>query len=131
MRLCWKKNTRICNFSLSEVTVDKCMRCHAKFEFKHPLDVVCPDCLNKNPNFSTTEKRAMNLWDHVDAFIEVYNKMKAGNWKWIKNQRCKYVDLRIDMRDGGCIIKDSDGKRISPEMLAWQYTSENPEPPES
>lgn len=108
----------------------KCMRCHAKFEFKHPLDVVCPECINKNPNFSTKEKSAMNLWDHVDAFIEVYNEMKEGDWSWFKNQRCKYVDLRIDMRDGGCIIKDGDGKRIGPEMLAWQYSSVNPEPPE-
>lgn len=47
----------------------------------------------------------MNLWDHVDSFIDVYEKMKRKEWSWVRNMDCKYVELRIDMRDGGCIIR--------------------------
>ena len=70
-----------------------------------------------------------NLWDQLEDFLVVYNKMKAKEWVWFKSMDCKYVDLRIDMRDGGCIIKNIDGVRISPEQLAWQYSKEEPECP--
>lgn len=62
-----------------------------------------------------------SAWDNIDDFLRVMNEVKAGNWHWARNMKCKYVDLRVDMRDGGCIIKDRDGNRISPQQLAYQY----------
>lgn len=40
---------------------------------------------------------------------------------WSKRDwHCKYVGLVIDMRDGGFVIQDRDGKRISLEQVKWQ-----------
>lgn len=76
----------------------------------------------------------MNLWDVFDAFAEVLRRARLpygdpDRWSWAHNMECKYIDLRIDMRDGGCLIY-AKGKRISPERLAWQYSKETPDPPE-
>ena len=67
------------------------------------------------------EKVETNTWDSIDDFMGVMNEARAGNWHWFKNTKCKYVELRVDMRDGGCIIKDREGKRIDPKDLAFQY----------
>jgi len=56
--------------------------------------------------------------------------MRAGEWVWYLNTKCKYVDLRVDMRDGGCIIMVDDGTftgkkiRIDPKDLEFQYQSD-------
>ena len=70
------------------------------------------------------EKEAINLWDHLDDFLKVYEKMKKDEWDWWRNPDCKYVELRNDMRDGGCLIKNREGKRINPEDLEYQYSSD-------
>jgi len=75
-------------------------------------------------------KIEQNIWDHLDDFLKTFNNMKTHNWSWARNSECKYVNLRIDMRDGGCIIMNKDGERISPERLAWQYSKETPKPPQ-
>lgn len=67
------------------------------------------------------EKIETNSWDSIDDFIRVLREMKSGKWNWYKNSKCKYVDLRVDMRDGACIIRDRNGNRISPKELAHQY----------
>lgn len=41
-------------------------------------------------------------------------------WTWTKNTECKYIELRIDMRDGRCIIRNRDGELISLEELKSQ-----------
>lgn len=41
-------------------------------------------------------------------------------WQWALNARCKYVELRIDTRDGRCIIKDRDGQTITLKQLSRQ-----------
>lgn len=68
----------------------------------------------------TAEKIKTNTWDNIDDFLAVLDRARKGEWKWTANVRCKYVNLHIDMRDGGCIIEDRDGVRISPEDLAKQ-----------
>lgn len=62
-----------------------------------------------------------NRWDSIQDFITVLQAARSGQWHWPMNTRCKYVELRVDMRDGGCIIKDREGKRITPAELAYQY----------
>ena len=61
-----------------------------------------------------------NQWDSVDDFLVVLNKMRANEWQWVENTKCKYVELRVDMRNGCCIIRDRYGRRISPAQLAKQ-----------
>jgi hypothetical protein len=63
-------------------------------------------------------------WNNIDDFIAVLQLMRDGKWDWYANTRCKYVELRVDMRDGGCIISDRESKRISPAQLAYQYSAE-------
>ena len=78
------------------------------------------------------EKKQPTLQEVVDFIKEVtegeYLKRSSG-WTWIKNTPCKYVELRIDMRDGGFVITDRDSNRISFEALKYQYSKENPERP--
>lgn len=69
------------------------------------------------------EKEKSNTWDHLSDFIKVWNAREAGQWQWYENSGCKYVELRIDMRDGGCIIRNRHGKRIMPEELAYQFST--------
>lgn len=73
------------------------------------------------------EKIDENIWDHVKDFAEVYRLMKGGKWHWFNNNSCKYVNLRVDMRDGGCLIMDRNGNRIDPEQLKFQASKEKPE----
>src|SRR5690349_3707501 len=62
-------------------------------------------------------------WDNISDVIAVLERAKNFDWSWALNNRCKYLDLRVDMRDGGCIIKDRDGKRITVAELNYQYSS--------
>lgn len=80
-----------------------------------------------------------NKWltnlDEVIAFIKLAtkeNEWDNGNfipgnayWSWVKNISCKYVDIRIDMRDGGFVLKNREGNRISLKQLQWQYGQES------
>lgn len=73
-------------------------------------------------NATTIEdKIKYNVWDDIDDFIKVLQDMRDGKWLWCySNFDNKYIELRVDMRDGGCIIKNGNGDRISPEQLAYQ-----------
>jgi hypothetical protein len=59
-------------------------------------------------------------WDHVDDVLAVIERMRSGEWYWGSNSRCKYIELRIDTRDGGCILRDRESVRITPAQLAKQ-----------
>jgi hypothetical protein len=71
-----------------------------------------------------------NLWDNLD---DVQAILKDENWTWGRNIDCKYLNVRIDMRDGGCLIEaasssHSKPRRISPKQLRWQYSEATPDP---
>jgi len=56
--------------------------------------------------------------DWTSAVISIItNKV---NWSWSVNSRCKYIDIRIDMRDGSAVIKDVYGNRMTTEELLKQ-----------
>lgn len=77
-------------------------------------------------------KIANNQWDHINDFIPVFRAAMAGRWSWFENMDCKYVELWIDMRDGGCLIKNRRRERISPAKLAYQFSAHTaplPAPP--
>ena len=79
---------------------------------------------------STLKQRiASNTWDSINDVLAVLKRTAlplgdSRRWAWHRNQNCKYIDVRIDMRDGGCIIKNQEGQRISPAQLNWQYSKE-------
>ncbi len=64
------------------------------------------------------------LWIPFSQVIEVVNRSLKGNWNWFSNNRCKYINLRIDMRDGHCVLKDRDGQSITIEQLGYQFELE-------
>jgi hypothetical protein len=73
-------------------------------------------------------KSAKNIWDKQDGtlqekfdFILSAVKDRTEGWLWVRNSRCKYVELRIDMRDGGHLLFDRDGARIHFEELKFQH----------
>jgi len=63
------------------------------------------------------------LKDVVADVETVIEDMKARKWFWGYNWSCKYVDIRIDMRDGHAIICNQKDGRISLEQLKYQYKS--------
>lgn len=46
------------------------------------------------------------------------------NWSWGKNMDCKYVSLRVDMRDGKVLLQNRNGKGIRIEDVKYQYKRE-------
>jgi hypothetical protein len=82
-----------------------------------------------------------NSWeenfDEVIAFIkqatneEPYeadgNTLKPGaiDWSWSRNMDCKYINIRIDMRDGGFVLVNQRGERVSLDAIKWQYKSKD------
>lgn len=63
-------------------------------------------------------------WIPLSLVMEVIEEAKLGNWTWCNNSPCKYIELRIDMRDTGCLIKDRDGNQITLDQLKFQYGKE-------
>jgi len=52
-------------------------------------------------------------WIPIDGVMEVIQKMRENKWLWPFNSRCKYITLRLDMRDGHCVMRDRRGNIIS------------------
>lgn len=67
-----------------------------------------------------------NIWHDRSELDEVIGKLKSffdptnKAWSWVFNTQCKYIDIRIDMRNGGFILKDRDGSRICIEQIEYQ-----------
>lgn len=57
---------------------------------------------------------------HVDELPE---EEKEPKWSWAYNHNCKYINLRIDMRDGAFTMTNNEGERINLKQLKWQYKS--------
>jgi len=66
-------------------------------------------------------KKAANEWDNFNDVVPTLKAARDGSWQWYRNMRCKYIVLRIDMRDLGCIIKDREGERITVSQLQRQH----------
>lgn len=73
-------------------------------------------------NLTLKQKQAANVWDHIDDALAVIELARAGKWSPYENMQCKYIELRIDMRDGGCLIRDKDGNRIDVADLRKQMS---------
>jgi len=67
-------------------------------------------------------KVANNIWHDLADIVEVikFCTQPGFVWSWSRAGvigRVKYVNFRFDMRDGGFIVTDDHGKRISLEDL--------------
>lgn len=53
---------------------------------------------------------------------EVVKKALETKWLWFNNPNVhvKYINIRVDMRDGRCIITDNQGRMISVDQLELQ-----------
>lgn len=63
-------------------------------------------------------------WIPLALVMEVVADSKRDKWDWFKNSKCKYIELRIDMRTASCLIRDRDGNPITLEQLQFQYGKE-------
>lgn len=65
-------------------------------------------------------------WSPVEgvfnSMLELIRKARACQWFYFRNPNIhvKYVEIRIDMRSGDCIIKDNRGNVITFEELEAQ-----------
>jgi hypothetical protein len=86
-----------------------------------------------------------NVWhsrEELDLFVAVIKRLSderkftpdgnftedSNRWSWARNGRCKYVTLHIDMRDGGFVLQDRNGERISLDQLRYQWTPDEVRP---
>lgn len=72
------------------------------------------------PSDDVRKKIESNTWDHFGDILPTLKAISRGEWYWGANSRCKYIEIRLDTRDGGCILYDRDRVRISPEQFAFQ-----------
>lgn len=91
--------------------------------------------VNCPPTEEEFEKKVnANIWhdrEEFDTFIAKIKSLSNENdpdrqWCWAYNSECKYLDIRIDMRDGGFILTNRTNKRINLAQLEWQYESVKP-----
>lgn len=61
-------------------------------------------------------------WVSIDEVIKILEKMKREEWTWMANSKCKYLNLRVDMRDGHCVIRDRNNSPITLDELNFQHT---------
>lgn len=64
-------------------------------------------------------------WIPITEVMEVLAESKSetpDSWHWGANTRCKYLNIRLDMRDGHCLIYDRNNNPITLEQLRYQYS---------
>lgn len=72
------------------------------------------------PNYFNVKLSDLLPWLHQ------VNDFGSNSWTWAKNWNCKYVNIRIDTRNGGsCYITDDEGNHIGIDDLMRQGTKEN------
>lgn len=77
----------------------------------------------ESPEFQS--KVSDNEWESpselLDNLKRIIKCIENKDWHWGRNMDCKYINIRIDMRDGGHIIVNQRGKRCSVESVEYQY----------
>lgn len=62
----------------------------------------------------------MSNWQPIEPVFEVLSDARKGIWNWTANSKCKYITLRIDIRDGHLVLMDRDNNPITLEELKRQ-----------
>lgn len=60
-------------------------------------------------------------WYKFSDIFKTIADIQENNWSWAFNNRCKYIDIRIDMRDLKCLLKDRYGDVITIKELVRQH----------
>ena len=66
----------------------------------------------------------LNKWHKIEELyplMQLVISLITGKWSWARNMRCKYINIRIDMRDGGFVLLNRDRERLSTKDLQYQY----------
>jgi len=83
------------------------------------------DLVERYAQYATVEQvEHYNVWFSFEAIQETITAIQSGKYDWQRNRRCKYVDIRIDVRCGKVRLVDRFGKTITPAIFA----SQTPEP---
>ena len=56
----------------------------------------------------------------LDKVVQVVSKSLNNEWSWVRNTSCKYITLRIDMRDGKVLLMNREGEEIELHELEYQ-----------
>ena len=59
----------------------------------------------------------MNVWYPIEEVLKIIQLSRAGKWHWGCNSKLKYLNLRVDMRDGHCRIFDRNDNPVELEEL--------------
>lgn len=59
-------------------------------------------------------------WYPIEAIVEVVNAMRQKEWTYVKNTPCKSLEIKLDMKNGMCRIKDRTGKLLTIEEFMRQ-----------
>jgi hypothetical protein len=91
-----------------------------------PVTELCTNDL-QSADERLIQKEKENVWDSINDFLIVLRSSlkdhaKTNKWRWVYNPQCKYVNLRVDMRSGHCLIMNGSDTRIDPEHLRYQYS---------
>lgn len=62
----------------------------------------------------------MSWKNNVSELFSVIVTLLMSKWCWVANSRCKYISIRIDMRDGKYLLMDRDGEEITVDELRHQ-----------
>lgn len=93
---------------------------------KEPERIPGKDFYAEAPEYQ--EKIDNNRWDrNFNEVVETIKELvkKDSEWSWTKNWDCKCVNIRIDMRDGGFVLVDQHGKRVSLDAIKWQWSDKD------
>jgi hypothetical protein len=85
---------------------------------------------DRNSSIPFEKKVTENTWDSIEDFLDVLSDSRSGKWKWYLNPKYKYVNIRVDMRDGGCIFLTDGKQRVDPSAVKHQYGEGGDPPPE-
>jgi len=65
-------------------------------------------------------------WKPFQEIVDGVNKvLKKANWTWCRNQRCKYITIKIDTRDRNAILCDRYGNLMELKDFERQYKGES------
>ena len=70
--------------------------------------------------------------NHWHSKVRTFLKQIASpDWCWASNSRFKYLNIRVDTRNGKFLIFDDQKRRVDIEQVLWQYSEDTPTPPKS
>ena len=69
--------------------------------------------------------------NHWHSKVRTFLKQIASpEWSWASNSEFKYLNIRVDTRNGRFLIQDNKGRRVSLERVLYQYSKDTPHKPE-